>query len=234
MQNRFLTTARVAGILYLIVAVCGGFAEIVRTSLVESGDAEATAANILDSEFLFRLSFSSDVIAFTTEIALAIVLYSLFKPVNETLALVAAAFRLAQAAAAGINLVSQFAALLLLNGSDYLGVFDRGQVDALVLLSLDAHEIGYLIALVFFGLSTFFLGYLVWKSGYFPAVLGILLMILVPIGYVLDSFTTFLIEDKDEIISVVLVTPAAITELVFVAWLLVKGGSITPASPRPA
>lgn len=226
MQGKFLSAARVAGILYLIVAVCGGFAQIVRTSVVESGDAAATAQNILDSEFLFRVGFSSDIIAFTAEIALAVVFYALFRPVNKTLAMVAAGFRLGQAVTLAANMLNQFMALLLLQGDEYLGVFAPDQVDALVLLSMNAHEVGYFVGLVFFGISTFFLGYLVLKSGAFPAIFGVLLMVLVPAGYVLDSFTSFLIEDKDDVISVVLITPAAITEIAFTLWLLVKGGSI--------
>ena len=226
MQKKFLTTARIAGLLYLVVAICGGFAQVVRTSLVESGNAAATAQNILDSEFLFRVGFSSDIIAFTAEIALAVVFYALFRPVSKTLAIVSAGFRLGQAVTLAGNMLNQFMALLLLNGDDYLGVFDPDQVDALVLLFMDAHEVGYFIGLVFFGLATFFLGYLVLKSGAFPAIFGVALMLLVPAGYILDSFTSFLIEDKDSIISVVLITPAAITEILFVLWLLVKGGSI--------
>jgi hypothetical protein len=226
MQSKFLTTARIAGLLYLVVAVCGGFAKVVRTSVVESGDAAATAQNILDSEFLFRVGFSSDSIAFSAEIALAVVFYALFSPVNKTLAIVSAGFRLGQAVTLAANMLNQFMALLLLKGDDYLGVFAPDQVDALVLLFMDAHEVEYFIGLVFFGIATFFLGYLVLKSGAFPPIFGVALMLLVPAGYILDSFTSFLIEDKDDIISVVLIAPAAITEIVFVLWLLVKGGSI--------
>jgi hypothetical protein len=232
--NRFLTTARFAGLLYLIVAICGGFAQIVRTSLVESGDAAATAENILDSEWLFRLGFASDTVTFTADVALAVVFYALFRPVNHTLALTQAFFRLAQAAALGINLLNQFIALLLLSGEDYLDAFDPGQVDALALLFLDAHSYGYLIGLVFFAFATLALGYLVYRSESFPRFLGVLLMVVVPLGYLLDSYSSFLIEDKADAISIVLIAPAAIVELFFVGWLLVKGGDVPEPAPSEA
>lgn len=225
MQSRFLTTARIAGLLYLVVAVCGLFAEAVRASLVDSGDATATAQNIRDSEWLFRLSFSSDIVTFTADVALALVFFALFKPVNETLALLAAFFRVAQAAVLAINLLNQFMALLLLSGEHYLAALEPAQLDALVLLFMEAHTYGYLIGLVFFGVSTFVLGYLVYRSGAFPRPFGLALMALVPFGYLADSFTSFL-GSEEEALSTIFVAPAALTELAFVAWLLWKGGGV--------
>ncbi len=223
MKNRILSTARIAGILYLIVAVCGGFAELVRTSVHDNGDAAATAQNILDSQFLFRLGFSSDIVAFSAEVALAFVFYALLKPVNDGLALLAAFFRLGQAVALAINLLNQFIPIMLLSAPEHFAALETDQVHALVLMFMEAQSYGYLIGLVFFGLSTAVLGYLVLKSGYFPKVLGLLLMVVVPLGYLLDSFTSFLIEDKPETMTLVLVTPAALIELAFIGWLLVKG-----------
>jgi hypothetical protein len=172
-KSRILTTARIAGLLYLVVAICGGFAEFVRTSLIESGDATATARNILDNEWLFRVSFASDLVAFSADVALALLLYALLRPVNATLALLAAFFRLAQGAVLGINLLNQFFALLVLSGESYLDVFEPSQLDALALLFLEAHGYGYLIGLVFFALSNLVLGYLVLKSRFLPWILGV-------------------------------------------------------------
>lgn len=231
MQSPTLTTARIAGIAYLAVAICGGFAQIVRVNLVEWGDAEATAANVLDAEWLFRASFVSDTVAFTTEVALAVVFYALFRHVHHTLALMQAFFRLAQAAALGINLLNQFMVLVLLSGEGYLAPFDEGQVQALALLLLEAHNYGYLIGLLFFGFATLALGYLVYRSDAFPAYLGVLLMAVVPAGYIFDSYTSFLIEDKPDVLSVLFVAPAAIVELFFIGWLLVKGGGVHTNSP---
>jgi hypothetical protein len=217
---------RVAGLLYLIVAVTGGFAQIVRTNVVESGDAAATAENVLDAEWLFRLGFSSDIVAFSTEVVLGLVVYVLFRPVSASLALLAAFLRLAQAAVLGINMLNQFVVLLLLDGGDYLAPFDVTQVHALVLLFLEAHEVGYFIGLVFFGLHNIVLGYLVIKSGYLPRVLGILLMVVVSAGYLVDSFGHFLFADYPSSLSVVVIAPAALAEFAVIIWLLVKGVAI--------
>lgn len=223
--------ARIAGLLYLIVAISGGFAQIVRTSVVDSGDAASTAENVLAAEGLFRLGFTSDVLAFSTEVALGLVMFALFRSVSMPLALLAAFFRLAQAAVLGINMLNQFIVLLLLSGQGYLAVFDRGQLDALVLLFLEAHSYGYFIGLVFFGLHNIVLGYLVIQSNLFPRILGLLLMLVVSSGYLIDSFGNFLVNDYPGILSVVAITPAALVEFVFIFWLLLKGTSV---STRPA
>lgn len=225
MTERSFTTARVAGLLYLVVIVCAGFAQIVRTAVIESGDASATAQNIRDSEWLFRFGFSSDVLAFAADVALALALYVVFKPVNGTLSLLAAFFRLAQAATLGINLLNQFFALLLLSGEDYLTVFDADQIDALVLLFLDAHAYGYLIALVFFALSTLTIAYLVFKSGYIPWFLGVLL-VAAAAGYLVDSFGLFLFQHDQETLSLIFVAPAVIGEVAFMLWLLIRGRAV--------
>lgn len=225
MEFRVANTARVAGALYLIVILCAGFAQIVRTALIEPGDATATADNIRDSLWLFRVGFTSDIVAFSADIALALALYLLLRPVNAGLALLAALFRVGQAAVLGINMLNQFAVLLILDGAEYLSVFSEAQLDALTLFFLDAHAYGYLIGLVFFGLSSFVLGYLVYKSGYLPRIFGILLMAFVAGGYLLDSLLSFLGSESDAL-SMVLIAPAALVEISFCLWLLIKGGEV--------
>jgi Domain of unknown function (DUF4386) len=222
--------ARIAGLLYLAIAISGGFAQIVRTSMIEPGDAAATTANILDAEWLFRLSFLGDVVAFSAEVVLAVVFFALLRPVNESLAVLAAGFRLAQAAVLGINLLNQFVVLLLLGGDDYLSVFEPAQLHALALFFLEAHGYGYLIGLVFFALHNVVLGYLLIKSGYVPRVLGFLVMVVVSAGYLIDSVGNFLVADWPGTLSAVVLTPAALVEFALIGWLLVRGVS-DPARP---
>jgi len=221
--------ARIAGILYLLIIIAGIFAEFfVRSSLIVPGDAEATASNIIASEGLFRIGIASDFIMIMSDVALALVFYVLFKPVSNALALLAAFFRLAQAVALGINLLNLFFVLLLLSGADHLTVYSQDQLNAQVLLFLDAHSIGYSIALVFFGFSLLVLGYLVFKSGYFPKILGILLLV-ASLGYLIDSFANFLMsnyEAYEAIFTVVVFVPAFIAELALCLWLLIKGAKI--------
>lgn len=226
---------RLAGLLYLIVAIGGGFAQIVRVRAVESGDAAATVANVQDAGWLFRLGFSGDIVAFSAEVILALVVFALLRSISTPLALMAAFLRLAQAAVLGINMLNQFMVLLLLDGGDYLSVFSTEQLNALVLLFLNAHEVGYFIGLVFFGIHNIVLGYLIIKSGFLPRILGILLMVVVSSGYLIDSFGHFLFADYPSVLSTIVITPAALVEFAFIIWLLVKGASAEERrSPAPA
>ncbi len=224
--------ARVAGVLYLTIIIAGIFAEFfVRQSLIVPGDATATANNILASEGLFRIGIAGDLIMIMCDVALALAFYVLLKPVSNALSLLAAFFRLGQATILGINLLNLFFVLQLLSGADYLTVFGADQLDALVLFFLNGHSIGYSIGLVLFGLSLLVLGYLVFKSGYFPKILGVLLIV-AALGYLIDSFASFLLpnyEAYETIFALVVFLPAFIGELSMCLWLLIKGVNIHQA-----
>jgi hypothetical protein len=223
-----ITYARTAGVLYLIIIVCGLFSEVVvRSGLIVSGDAAATAENIVASELLFRVGFASDVVVFLCDVAVAVLLYVLLRPVSKTLALVAAGFRLTGTAIYGVNLLNLFAALLLLSGADYLTVFEPGQLQALVLLFLDLHGHGYDLGLVFFGLHCLFLGYLLFKSDAFPRILGVL-MVLACFGYLIGSFTRFLLPKYTAAVAPLYAAPL-VGELALCLWLIVKGVRIRSA-----
>lgn len=216
--------ARTAGILYLIIIVCAGFSEgYVRSSLIVPGNAGATAGNIMASEWLFRLGFVSDLIAFMCDLAVAILFYVLLKPVSKTLSLIAASMRvIAHPAIASINLLNHFSVLLLLSGADYLTVFNTDQLHALVLLMLNTHKYGYLIGGAFFGVHCFILGYLFVKSDLFPKVLGIMLAVAAA-GYLTESFGNFLFPGYEDIFIWIVAVPAGIAELSLCLWLLIKG-----------
>ncbi|NIT41882.1 MAG: DUF4386 family protein, partial [Gammaproteobacteria bacterium] len=192
-----LVYARIAGILYLIIFIAALFGPIfVRSNLIVPGDATTTANNIMASESLFRAGIVSYLVIFLSEIVLSVILYVLLKPVSKTLALVMMVFRLAMTTIHGINLLNQFFALLLLSGADYLTVFETDQLHALVLLFLNAHEYGWSIGIVFFSLHVFLLGYLVYKSGYFPRILGVLL-IFASLSYLIDGFAILLLPNYE-------------------------------------
>jgi hypothetical protein len=223
--------ARVAGLLYLIIIIAGIFAEFfVRQSLIVPGDATTTANNIMASEMLFRAGIASDLLMIIADVALALVFYVLFKAVSNALAMLAAFFRLAQAAVLGINLLNLFFALGLLSGADYLAVFGADQLDAFSMLFLNAHSIGYSIGLVFFGVNLFILGYLVFKSGYFPRILGVLL-IAASLGYLIDSFAKVLLPNYEAyrpVFDLVVFTPAVIAIVTrFVAFAKRRKGPRT-------
>lgn len=215
--------ARTAGLLGLVIVVAGIFAEaFVRGALVVSGDAEATANNILASESLFRLGFAGELVMFCCDIALALALYVLLKPVNRNLALLAAFFRLATAIVSGVNSLNHFEVLLLLGGADYLNVIEHGQLQAQALLSLKSHTFGYHISLVFFGFHCLLVGYLLFKSEYLPRILGVGLII-AGLCYLTNSFTNALFPATGAIISPAILLPCLIAELSLTLWLLIKG-----------
>jgi len=229
-------TARVAGFLYLMIIISGIFAEFfVRSSLIVAGDATATANNIMASEGLFRLGIAGDLFMILCDVALALLFYVLLKPVNKSLSLLAAFFRLTQAAVLGVNLLNLLFVLQLLSGADYLAVFGADQLHALVLLFLDAHGIGYSIGLVFFGIQCGVLGYLIYKSDYIPRILGILL-IMASAGYLTDSFAKFLLSEYrnyETLFALVVFLPAFIAELSLCLWLIIKGAKIPEIKKGP-
>jgi len=189
-MNSIKKTARVAGLLYVLVIVFAFFAGFVFSSLVVAGDAAETAHNIMANEWLFRSGFVSDLIHQTCFLLLAWALYVLLKPVNKNLALLMVLFVLVAVAIQCISLLIQFAALELLSGAGYLTVFEADELHAQVMYFLNLHNHGILIAQIFFGPWLLPLGYLVYKSGFFPRILGVLLMIGC-FGYLLDFFSIF-------------------------------------------
>jgi hypothetical protein len=120
-----------------------------------------------------------------------------------------------------LNVLNQFAALLLSSGADYLTAFTADQLQALVPLFLDLHEHGIQIASIFWGLWLLPLGVLVYKSGFLPRILGVLLMIGF-FGYLIDFFIFFLNLNFDA--PIILLT--SIGELLFPLWLLIKGVNV--------
>lgn len=228
-------TARFAGILYLVIIISGIFAEFfVRQNLVVPGDATTTAHNIMASEGLFRLGIAGDLIMIMSDIALALVFYVLLKPVSNALSLLAAFFRLVQATILGINLLNLFFVLQLLSGEDFGATFSAVQLHSLALMFLNGHGIGYSIGLIFFGLSLFVLGYLVFKSSYLPKILGVLLIV-AGTGYLIDSFASLLLPnygDFETIFALVVFLPAFIGELSMALWLLLKGINIPALKNR--
>lgn len=224
------TIARITGLLYVLIFITAGFSEgFVRASLVVPGDATATAANIAAAEGLFRLGIAADLVAFSADAVVAVLLYVLLRPVSRTLAVAAAALRLiAHPAIASLNMLNQYMALHLLSGADYLAVFDPAQLDALVLVFMTAHTYGYLIAGVFFGLHLVVLGYLLYRSELFPAVLGVLVG-LAAVGYLLESYTFFLLPAYEPFASSIVVVTAVVGEMALALYLVVKGVRVRPA-----
>jgi hypothetical protein len=210
--------ARIAGLLYLVVAVSGGFAQIVRVTVYQAGDAAITAANVATHAGLVRASVVSDLVAVLAGLATAMALYRLLKPVHANAARMMVGFLAIAAAMMTLNLTHQYQALQVSDA----GAFGGQGSDALVLLMLDLHHYGYLLTQVFFGLWLLPMGYLVYRSGMIPRVIGVLLAVGC-IGYLVDTFARLSAPDVGAALSPYVIAPAAVAELSMVLWLLVKG-----------
>lgn len=212
-------TARVAGLFYLVTVVTRIIADgFVRERLVVSGDAAATATNILAHAALFRLGFVADIVAFASYVALTALFYELFKPVNRSLSLVAAFFGLGASIAQAFSSVFHLAALFVLGGSEYLRVFTVGQLQALALLFLRLRAIGYHnVGLVFLGFYCLLIGYLIFRSTFLPRILGVLVA-LAGLAYL-----PFLSPPLAGSLLPYILIPAGIGQVSLTLWLLVIG-----------
>ena len=214
-------TARVAVFVFLIIFCLGMSAELfIRPDIIVPGDAATTVNNIMASESLFRLSLVSDLIRQIFMLLLVLVLYKLLKPVNKNIASLMVIFALVGIPITLLNELNHFAALLLASGAGHLTVFEADQLHALVMFFLDLREYGTFIPQVFSWLL--FLGYLVFKSGFLPRILGILLMI-GGLCYPIQAVLFFLFPNFD---AMVLGLFAFIGEFLFYLWLLIKGVNV--------
>jgi hypothetical protein len=215
-----LTRARVAGLLYLIANLFAPFTLLYLPSrFIVRGDAAATANNIMASESLFRFGITLNLFTFIGQIFLVLALYQLLKVVDKNMASLMVIFSLAAVPIAMLNELNSLAVLLLLSGADYLNVFTTEQLRALVYFFLRLHTQGLDIAQIFWGLWLFPMGYLVYRSGFLPRILGVLLIIAC-FGYVIQSFAAFLGYN----VSLIFFTSWG--ELLLLLWLLIKGVNV--------
>ena len=229
-MNSIQKTARITGLLILIMAALAAFSmAYVPTTLIVPGDAATTANQIVAAEELFRLGMVGDMAIFLIEIALCALLYVLLKPVSQTLSLIAAFARLAMTIIQGINLLNHLVVLLLLSDAGYLASFAPEQLQALVLLLLNAHESTVLIWGVAFGLHLLLAGYLVYQSGYLPRLVGGLLIV-AALCYFTQSFGNLLFPQSKELFTSIGLL--SIVEIVLPLWLIVKGVNVAAWQKR--
>ncbi len=215
------TYARTAGVLLLLSIVAGLFGELyVPSKLIVSADAEATARNITTSDSLFRWGFASYLVEALCDVALALILYVLLRPVQKDLALLAAFFGLISTALYAVAELFYFASSVILGGgADYLKAFSADQLNGLALLSVKLYGYGAGIFMVFYGVASVLRGYLIFRSGYLPRFLGVLLS-LAGVGFIAKNFTLVLAPAYS---SDALLLPAFIAVVSLAVWLLVKG-----------
>ncbi len=172
------STARVAGLLYLVDGFLGYFCLMyVPGKLIVRGDAAATAANLAASPGLFRASIAVGIVSVIIYMVLALVLFRLFAGVSRFLAATLLTLVLLSVPLSFANDVSSLGALVVARGADFLSVFDKPQRDALVMLLLDLNTQGTFVSEIFWGLWLFPFGLLVYRSGFLPRVLGVWLVV---------------------------------------------------------
>lgn len=226
-MNSTKKTARVAGLLYLLMAITGFFSIMyIPSTFVVHGDATATADRIIASEWLFRVGIVSELTSATVFVFLVLVLYRLLKVVNKTHASLMVTLVVIAVPIAFLNELNELAALVLVRGGDFLSVFGKQQRDALAMVFLTLHNYGFVIGTVFWGLWLFPFGVLVFRSGFLPRFLGVWL-ILACFGYLASSFTSLLLPRYGQMLSEIALAPEA-GELAIMFWLLIKGAKDQP------
>jgi hypothetical protein len=208
---------RIVGLFYLLMVLAGGVAMFARRGLVVSGNAGATATNILAHEPLFRLGFAGDLLVVACYIAVTALFYDLFNPVNRTVSMLAAFFGLVGCAIQASACLFELAPLVALGGGQSSSVFKVEQLQALAYMFLKLYSLAYGIALVFFGFYCLLIGYLIFKSTFLPRILGVL-MALAGLGWL-----TFLSPSFGAKYLNPYIMATASGEALLTLWLLVFG-----------
>ncbi|MFM9841057.1 MAG: DUF4386 domain-containing protein [Cyclobacteriaceae bacterium] len=217
-------TARIAGLIYLGVVLTGMFSLMyVPSKLIVSDNASVTFQNIVSSESLFRLGIVGGLFCYGFFLFLPLVLYKLFKPVDENYAMLMVLLAVVAVPMYFINVQNEFAVLSLISASSNVYGLSTDQIQSQVLLYLEQYDNGMRVIHIFSGLWLFPFGYLVFKSGFLPKAFGILLM-LGCFGYLINFIGNTLDPNYSKIgISFYLSLPASLGEIGICLWLVIMG-----------
>ena len=220
--------ARIAGALYLVIIVLGLFAQVfVRDRIVVAGDAMATAAHLASMEALWRVGVACELLAVSCTIALAALYYFLLRPVSKELNLLATLFRTTAIVVQAGSLIGLLTALVPISST----AFTPDQQAALAVLAIRSHGYGYTVALLFTGCTFLVHGRLIFKSGYLPRVLGLMIQ-LAGVGYIANGLAVIAYPRIAGSVFVAIVLPVLIGEISLSLWLLVKGVSVEKWNER--
>ncbi len=214
-------TAKMAGLFYLIFILLLPLATSIRSQLIVSGDASFTAQKIMANELLFHISYLTELISALFFVLAAWALYVLLRPVNKSVALLFLLLNLCGVAIQCMSVLNLSAAISLLSGADFLTVFSADQLQAQALLYFGLYDNGFMMAQLFFGAWLLPLGYLVYRSGFLPRLLGIILII--DFVGVLIWFLQFFLLPEADVISNPGLAAGFIAEVSLTLWLLAKG-----------
>jgi uncharacterized protein DUF4386 len=219
------SAARTAGFFWLITFLAGIFAMFSFQTVVVSGDAAATAANILAQEPFYRFGIFANLIASVSYIAATLFIYYLLKPVNRNVALLSAFFSLTGCAVSCVSFVFDFAPLVVLRGLSDGAVFTVEQLQVQARMFLRVGEYAENVAFVFFGLHVFLVGYLILRSTFLHRIVGVL-MLFGGLGWLTYAVANLLSPPLAGVLSPWILIPGALGEGSLIVWLLVKGVNV--------
>ncbi len=217
-------TARTAGLVYLILVVSGIINLMyIPSQLIVWGNASLTFDNITNSEMLFRWGIVSGIITFLAFLLLPLILYKLLHKVNEGYAKLMVIFALVSIPISFNIILNKFSVLTLIEKGEYLQMMGKTELQTQMMMHLDAYNNGIELSQIFWGLWLFPFGYLVYKSGFLPKVLGVFLMAGC-FGYLITFFGGFLDQDFNKtVLSDIVGIPASVGEIGICLWLLIMG-----------
>lgn len=234
-----LVLARILGILSLIVIVTGAFdIGYVRSTLIVPGDAAATVNAIAAHETLFRMGFAAHIVLLLCNVPNEVISFMLFRRVNGVVAAIAMGCGLVGTAIESVDMLNAYVPLKLLAEGGALAAFTPQQLQALSYLSVQLQDTGLLVSFVFYGVDEIAVGYLIFRSGFVPRILGVLLG-LSGLCYFADGFISFVAPALQDRLLPYLLFPCLPGEGSFAAWLAIAGLNVGKwrawaADPRTA
>jgi len=217
------TWARIGGLSYLIIIIAGAAGELlIRNKIIVTNDASSTANNLISHVLLWRIGIMGDLIMHVCDLFLAIAYFQLFREVNRPLARLSLFFGLMQTAVLIANKMNLVMPLLYLEHTDKLQAFSLPQLQEMAFLSIQAHDYGFGIGLIFFGFACLIDAYLIIQSGFLPKFLGWLIGF-AGICYLVNSFTLIIFPSFSNLVFPVVMPPIFLSELSMCLWLLIKG-----------
>lgn len=212
--------ARFAGILGVVTVIAGGFGEAyVPGMLIVSGDAAATARNILGAESLFRWGFGGYLVEALCDAGLTLAFWVLMRPVSRNIAMGMVVFRIISTCGFAAAEMLHFGALSVLRSGGALDAFQPDQISGIAHILIRLSAFGQALFSMFYGVANMLFGWLIYRSGYLPRLLGIAM------GIMGGAFTlqTFLLVLAPAYASPLLLATAAVGFIPLILWLLVKG-----------
>lgn len=220
-------TARRAGVLYFLFMIVAIVGEFLMPPFAVLGDAATTARNITTGELMYRIDILLSFGALILFLFLVVNLYRLLREADRGHAMAMVVLVSVGVAVALANMMVRLAPLVLLSGADYLSAFTGPQREALALGVLRFHSAGAAVSMAFWGLWLFPFGILVFKSGFLPRILGILLMI-AGSAYIVSSVTSLLLPDHRAMVYRAMM-PLYFGEVPIIFWLMIKGARVPQA-----